>query len=371
LAIKLSNSRAFSVRSGGLSHTLTKTSKVDIPMNSLEPAQSSDRSHENGESADDPMANLRSEIYAPNEKKEVGERKNSENTIGGDKIGPVKPGETSLEQITLPNGDKADYRLHVPKDYDGQKPLPLVIMFHGYGIRRGQGDTEKGAEGMEEVSALSKLADKEGFIAVYPDGNPDRSYSWNNGQWFFSGRDDTAFTKGMMDTVGQNLNVDKERVYIIGYSQGGSFTHKVANQLSERVAAVVENGGWMTGKEKPATSPFPVMAIQSLTDNVARAEGSPWYNITMKPEAYTQDFYKKANGLSGEPTITSYEGKDGSEVKDVVWKNPNTGVEVKTLFLNNQKHLWFGGKGAEDSPINATEEAWNFLKRFRKVVTND
>ena len=86
----------------------------------------------------------------------------------------------------------------------------------------------------------------------------------------------------------------------------------------------------------------------------------------MKPEAYTQEFYKKAHGLSGEPTITTYAGKDGSEVQDIVWKDPNSGAEVKTLFLNNQKHLWFGGKGAEDSPINATEEAWNFLKRFKK-----
>ncbi len=283
-----------------------------------------------------------------------------------DKIGQIRPGESTLESITLPNGEQANYRLHVPAGYDGKTPLPMVLMFHGYGRNRGQGDTEKGAEGMEEVSALSKLADKEGFIAVYPDANPNRSYSWNNGQWFFSKRDDLAFTRGMMDTVGQNLNVDKERVYIIGYSQGGSFSHNVANKLSSRVAAVVENGGWMTGKEKQPESAFPVMSIQSLTDTVSPADGNQWYNITMKPEAYTQDFYRKANGISDLPNITTRSGTDGSEVIDYVWKNPATGAEVKTMYLNNQKHLWYGGKGAEDSPINATEEAWKFLKRFRK-----
>ncbi len=307
-------------------------------------------------SEEDSLSQARNELCSPPERK-LQQR---------DQIGPIRPGESTLESITLPDGEKANYRLRVPAGYDGTKPLPMVLMFHGYGRNRGQGDTEKGAEGMEEVSGLSKLADREIFIALYPDANPNRSYSWNNGQWFFSKRDDLAFTRGMMDTIGQNLNVDKERVYIIGYSQGGSFSHNVANKLSSRVAAVVENGGWMTGKEKQPDSPFPVMSIQSLTDTVSPADGNQWYNVTMKPEAYTQDFYRKANGISDVPNITTRIGTDGSEVIDYVWKNPATGAEVKTMYLNNQKHLWYGGKGAEDSPINATEEAWKFLKRFRK-----
>ncbi len=304
----------------------------------------------------DALAAVRHEIAAPAENKEK----------QGDKIGPIRPGESTLESITLPNGEKANYRLHVPEGYDGKTALPVVLMFHGYGRNRGQGDTEKGAEGMEEVSALSKLADKEGFIAVYPDGNANRSYSWNNGQWFFSKRNDVAFTSGMMDTIDKHLNVDKERIYIMGYSQGGSFSHNVANKLSNRVAAVVENGGWMTGKENQPASAFPIMSIQSLSDSVSPAEGSQWYNVKMQPETYTQDFYKKANGITEAPNISTRTGKDGSEVVDYSWKNPKTGAEVRTMYLNNQKHLWYGGVGAEDAPINATAEAWKFLKQFRK-----
>ncbi|MBI5176004.1 MAG: PHB depolymerase family esterase [Candidatus Obscuribacter sp.] len=276
-----------------------------------------------------------------------------------------RPGETSIEKIILADGSEAPYRLHVPKDYDGKTPLPVVFMFHGYGIRRGQGDTDKGARGMEEVSGLSKLADREKFIAVYPDGNPQSSYSWNNGQWFFSGRDDKALTSGIMDTLKEKLNVDENRMYIIGYSQGGSFSHRVANELSERVAAVVENGGWMTGKEKQPDKPFPIMSIQSKTDGTVPIDGNPWYSITMKPEVYTQDFYKRAHGIEGAPEVAKRMGKDGTEVEELVWK-ARSGAEVKTMLLNDQKHLWYGGKGAEVAPINTTEEAWNFLKRFSR-----
>jgi polyhydroxybutyrate depolymerase len=321
----------------------------------LQTAGSDAHTREQGETAPESLWNR---IMAPKER--------HDQVRESDKISAIKPGETTLEHINLPDGTKANYRLHVPKDYDGTKPLPVVIMFHGYGIRRGQGDTEKGAEGFEVVSNMSNIADREQFIAVYPDGNPSSSYSWNNGQWFFSKRNDVAFTKGMMDVLEANLNVDKERMYLLGYSQGGSFTHSIGNKLSGRIAAAVENGGWMSGMEKQPESPYPMMTIQSIADSVARFEGSPWYNIEMKPEAYTTDFYARANGINGPGEVSTRVGEDGSQVKDVVFRNPQTGAEVRTVLLEKQKHLWFGGIGAEVAPINASEEAWAFLKRFRK-----
>ncbi|MBK7841009.1 MAG: hypothetical protein KA794_07715 [Candidatus Obscuribacter sp.] len=321
----------------------------------LQTAGSDAHTREQGEAAPESLWNR---IMAPKER--------PDQVRESDKISAIKPGETTLEHINLPDGTKANYRLHVPKDYDGTKPLPVVIMFHGYGIRRGQGDTEKGAEGFEVVSNMSNIADREQFIAVYPDGNPSSSYSWNNGQWFFSKRNDVAFTKGMMDVLEANLNVDKERMYLMGYSQGGSFTHSIGNKLSGRIAAAVENGGWMSGMEKQPESPYPMMTIQSVSDSIARFEGSPWYNIEMKPEAYTTDFYARANGIKDPGEVTTREGLDGSQVKDVTFRNPQTGAEVKTILLENQRHLWFGGIGAEVAPINASEEAWAFLKRFRK-----
>lgn len=277
------------------------------------------------------------------------------------------PGTTSLERVKLSDGSEASYRVHIPKDYDPNKPLPVVLMFHGYGRTPSQGGAEKGAAGMEEVTGLSQLADSEGFIAVYPEGNPERSYSWNNGQWFFSGRDDKEMTNKILDTVQEKLAVDKDRIYIVGYSQGGSFTHNIANKLSERVAAVVENAGWMTGKEDLPKRPFPILSIQSRTDDTVPYDGNPWYSITMKPESYTQDFYRRANGIAGEPEVATRVGLDNTKIEEYTWRNSQTGNQVKTMVLNGQGHLWYGGKGAEGTAIDTTREAWNFLKQFRRV----
>lgn len=277
----------------------------------------------------------------------------------------AKAGETTVEKMQIPGQHPAEYRLHLPKDYDGKEALPVVILYHGYGRTKGQGGTERGAEGMEEVSGLSELADKERFIAVFPNGDKKSSYSFNNGQWFFSKRDDEKYTERMLDELEDNLNIDKDRIYMVGYSQGGSFTHNIANKMSDRVAAVVENAGWMTGKEKLPESPFPIMSIQSKSDKVAPMNGNPWYSITQKPEAYTQDFYRRAAGITEAPQTEKRTGKDGSEIEEVHSANPQTGVEVRTMYLNNQRHLWYGGVGGENAPVDSTEEAWKFLKRFK------
>src|SRR5688572_16987486 len=53
------------------------------------------------------------------------------------------------------------YRLHLPKDYDGSKPLPLILSFHG----RGQD-----ALYQENLSQFSNASYGFEGIAVYPEG---------------------------------------------------------------------------------------------------------------------------------------------------------------------------------------------------------
>ncbi|MFO8110876.1 MAG: hypothetical protein R6T92_00050 [Desulfosalsimonadaceae bacterium] len=58
-------------------------------------------------------------------------------------------------------GDNRTYRLHIPEGYANEKPVPLVLALHG---------AFSSGRKMERFSGFSALADKEGFIMVYPDG---------------------------------------------------------------------------------------------------------------------------------------------------------------------------------------------------------
>lgn len=276
----------------------------------------------------------------------------------------VHKGETVRETINI-DGQDRDYLVHVPKNYDECKPAPLVVAMHGYGRTRGQGDTDKGASGFEEVSGFSKKADEENFVVVYPDGNPESSYSFNNDQWWFSKTDDSKFIRGILENVTGGLNIDRERMYLAGYSQGASFGHKIANELSDKIAAFAELGGWMTGKETPGSSPFSVLAIQADHDTTAPPSGRFWW-LTMKPEQYTTNFYRNANHIETPIESSFSSGLNGTTVRQDVSFNPSNKTEVRTMWLQTNSHHWYNGKGDEGAAINATDEMWNFLKRFKK-----
>ena len=81
------------------------------------------------------------------------------------------------------NGFRRTYLVHVPTGYTPDIPLPLVVVIHG------AFDT---AQGMERVSGFSLLADREGFIVLYPNGMGILGFlqHWNAGHCCGKAADD-------------------------------------------------------------------------------------------------------------------------------------------------------------------------------------
>ena len=76
------------------------------------------------------------------------------------------PGE-HIRSLTV-DDRKRTYLVHVPKSYDGSKPFPVVLVYHGGGSN---------AEQMVRFCGLNEKADQAGFIAVYPNGT-GRGSAW-------------------------------------------------------------------------------------------------------------------------------------------------------------------------------------------------
>ena len=74
-----------------------------------------------------------------------------------------------VHRITV-DGRERTYQLHLPDSYDGTTPLPVVVALHG-----GGGNVAKARRGYR----LEPLADRDGFIIVYPQGLDGH---WNDGR---------------------------------------------------------------------------------------------------------------------------------------------------------------------------------------------
>lgn len=281
-------------------------------------------------------------------------------------FGLIKKGETVKESIKI-DGLDCEYHVRVPKSYDPNKPTPIIFAFHGYGAENGQGDVPPGAKGMELATGLSDRAEKDGFIVVYLNGNPDEKNAWNNKQWFFSKRDDIKFTSTLMDNMQRDLNVDPDRIYMVGFSNGASFVHNAVNKLAGRVAAIADVSGWMTGQETAAAKGVSVLAIHSKDDPAVKFDGRPiWQGVEMKPSPYTLEHYRQINDLNSRNSVHMKTALDGTTVTTHEWQNGTNGTEVKAIFLEKEGHLWFGGKANEKASVNATDEVLKFFEKHPK-----
>jgi len=111
---------------------------------------------------------------------------------------------------------------------------------------------------MEEETGLSDLADREGFLVVYPNGITLFGWfqHWNAGHC--CGRamkdqvDDVGFISTVIEEVRRDFRVDPSRIYMVGYSNGGMLAYLFAAQEPETLAAVAVIGATIGSSPSPS-----------------------------------------------------------------------------------------------------------------------
>ena len=142
-------------------------------------------------------------------------------------VQPQEGGQKSIES----GGLERRYSVHLPPSYEVGTPTPLIIAFHG-----GGGD----GEGMELLTHMDEISDRERFIVVYPDGI---NRNWNDGRSQINpGVDDVGFVRDLLDQLGSDYSIDTKRVYATGISNGGFMSYRLAFDLSGRFAAIASVG---------------------------------------------------------------------------------------------------------------------------------
>jgi len=182
---------------------------------------------------------------------------------------PAEPDRTPL------GGDRpADVLL--PRAYDATRPWPLVVMLHGFG-----------ASGLLQRIYLQLPAqvDVRGFILVTPDGtvDPNGSRFWNAWQECcdFSGTnvDDVGYLLGLLDEAEQRYNVDLDRVYFMGHSNGGFMSFRMACEAGDRIAGIMQLAGAMPKDPTLCNDagPVAILSVHGTNDDTIPFESTARY----------------------------------------------------------------------------------------------
>jgi polyhydroxybutyrate depolymerase len=122
------------------------------------------------------------------------------------------------------------YVLHVPPPYDGTKPAPLIVDFHGIG-----------GTGWGELSSSTypTVTDPEGAVMAFPDGMEGPiGTGWNMGPCCVADVDDFGFVKAMVTQIRKTACIDPNRIYAVGVLTGGGMVYDLACQAADVFAAV-------------------------------------------------------------------------------------------------------------------------------------
>ncbi|MEP6924522.1 MAG: PHB depolymerase family esterase [Pyrinomonadaceae bacterium] len=291
----------------------------------------------------------------------------------------VHDGLTSQIQV----GDLTrSYYLFVPSDLPKNREVPLVFVFHGGG---GNG------KGTETLTNFSRLAEKENFIVAYPDAI---AKNWNDGRENEASKsykkkvDDVAFVKALIDSLEKDYRIDNKRIFATGISNGAIFSHYLAANMSEKIAAIAPVAGGIAepfDQQFKLKEPVSVFVIQGTSDPLVPYNGGEIASKISFGKSrgkvigtdetirlWTEQDNTKRNPITG--ILPDSDKNDGCTVETFLWTNGKNGTEVKFFKQNGGGHTWAGGSqylpraiiGNVCRDFDASEVIWEFFKQHPK-----
>lgn len=222
--------------------------------------------------------------------------------------------------------------IHVPSGISN----PSVAFFvHGAG--------GKGFWFQRETQA-DVTADREKFIAVYPSASGDgEAGTWQDMQ----GTANFPFFFALLDTLDARYKVDRRRIYMTGFSQGGFISYAAACHYSEVFAAIAPSSGHSPLTCAPKR-PVPLFMTFGAKEG---------------PASFLRDMdaWVKFNNCQSPPTrINPYPASQpASRIGRVIYPACDQGTQVVMDSVSGMGHLWTG-----PAYRSQADEVWAFFKRF-------
>ena len=228
---------------------------------------------------------------------------------------------------------------------------PLIINMHGYGSN---------AQQQQQYSEMDQFAHSQNIAVVYPEG---LNNSWNVfTYWDGNSYDDVSFISDMIDDISENFNIDLNRVYACGMSNGGYMSYRLACDLSSKIAAFGSvTGNFMINNE------FGDCLDQGRDIPIIHFHGTADAVVNYYPPSFDQsltvgesiDFWRNYNDLDIE-IIESF----NSNVEIYSYFNESSVAKFVHYKVYGGSHDWFGSSWSINWGFNTSEELINFFLQY-------
>lgn len=258
----------------------------------------------------------------------------------------------------ISSGEERKYLLYVPDSYDPARPVPLVINIHGFA---------QWPANQAEVSKWNQLADKEGFIVVYPSGLgfPKRWRVTTSAEDPTAVEKELQYYEDLIDKLSAEYAIDPSLIFANGLSNGGGMSLRLACDLPDRIAVIGGVAGAYLVDLKACPGGVPGIFFHGQADRIVPFEGGPSERFDLpfpNIAVFVEDYARLNNCELDEAIILETENVQG-----VRYEGCTPGA-VEFYTIADGGHTWPGGNplpegitGKTTQEIDATQLMWDFF----------
>ncbi len=227
------------------------------------------------------------------------------------------------------DGVQRNYLEYVPKNLGTNRPL--LISCHGM---------NQDAAYQKGMLKIETVADTAKFVTVFPNGI--------NKGWDLSGDKDLNFVKALIDKMVTDYSIDRNKVYLSGFSMGGMFTYFAMNKMADKIAAFAPISGYpMYGGTFTSSRPIPIIHTHGTSDDVVS-----FNNVQSNLNGWIDR--NKCDKTA--KVIKAYRGYN--HVTRHEWNNGLSGTRVVLMELAGKGHF------ISNDGLLTGDEIWKFCKSY-------
>lgn len=239
----------------------------------------------------------------------------------------------------------------------------VLFNLHGYG-----------SDAIEQMNYtnFNNLANtkENNFILIHPQGAPlntaltSSSSHWNSGGWTIGSTvDDVDFIDTIIELVSQKYDLNQNRIYSTGMSNGGFMSYHLACNLSSKIAAVASVTGSMSSETYESCNPdhpTSILQVHGSIDVTVPFQGNS--ALGMRSVNDVMDYWKLYNACDVDPTSIIIDYFDIEiAVQHDTYSNCLNDVHVELYKIEGMGHTWpYKGRYG----ISATEIIWEFINTY-------
>lgn len=285
---------------------------------------------------------------------------------------------TGAQEGTLTvDGRVRSYLSYVPRRRQARPAL--VLLLHA---------SRQSAQDLRRATGYSfdRLADRHGFIAVYPESYGKR---WNDcraaGRYKARrlGLDDVHFLLALVERFQADADIDPTRVFVAGYSSGGQLAFRLALERPERVTAIAAFAANLPSDEnwacRASGKPVPALLVHGTEDRISPFAGGRVAVFGFASRGSVRSSLDSAQyfaRLAGSRAFTQRRLAQEGEtwVEEFRWYEPGA-PEVALLAVHGGGHVVPSPNaafprilGRVSSAIDGARESWEFFARQRPLA---